>query len=468
MRRTRFMSLLFLVWSIAFFFVPEFRQGLRVPSLGWSNNEDWEWLMRQGRLPRKVLDEAVRRGEQQREARTLAFVAQHPSSGGESLRLANEAVAIDPQYMWIFSKVFFNLDLSDRRHDKERRQLVAQLEAWDPDNAFPYFLEGTEIMAERSGNFPMPMNLDAVAKEAEWRQAMQKGYAAPRYDSYALRRFELDRSWLKEHHLDKPAAMLLILAEYPIPNLLSIRTYGTLLIRKFGKEAEDAGKAQEALSYYWTAAHLGERMQLQGKSLIEELIGAAVQLDAYPRIVPLLRKSGRNDEAAAVEYMLKQIRENVDMGRAGGPLEKSANYYWTALLLAAFAWLVIISAGITAVCMVYVNVKRWVRPEEKGRLYQVLTVAENYMPILLFLACLGLYLSYFPYAQNFHHYMTASGDIHNFEPFFYNVLPFNSYWGPPGEAELTVGNPFRPYAWYALAGLLIVVLMAIPWRRRTQ
>ena len=45
------------------------------------------------------------------------------------------------------------------------------------------------------------------------------------------------------------------------------------------------------------------------------------------------------------------------------------------------------------------------------------------MPVLLFLACAGVYLSYYPYALNFHHYMTASGEIHDFKPLFYNLFP---------------------------------------------
>jgi len=86
------------------------------------------------------------------------------------------------------------------------------------------------------------------------------------------------------------------------------------------------------------------------------------------------------------------------------------------------------------------------------------------MPVLLFLACAGLYLSYYPYAQNFHHYMTATGEIHDFEPLFFNVFP--NYGAPPGHNALPVGNPFRPYAWYALVGLILAVLAAIPYHRR--
>ena len=131
-----------------------------------------------------------------------------------------------------------------------------------------------------------------------------------------------------------------------------------------------------------------------------------------------------------------------------------------------FAGLVAIFGTLTLICLLYVNTKSWARPESKGRIYQLLTVAENYMPVLLFLACVGLYLSYYPYGQNFHYYMTATGDIYDFEPLFYNVFPI--YGLMPGHNALPAGNPFQPYAWYALAGLILAVLAAIPYHRRAN
>jgi len=95
--------------------------------------------------------------------------------------------------------------------------------------------------------------------------------------------------------------------------------------------------------------------------------------------------------------------------------------------------------------------------------YQLLTVAENYKPVLLFVVCAGLYLGYYPYAANFHHYMTASGAIHDVEPLFYNILP--NYDAPPGRNALPVGEPFQAYTWYALAELILAVIAFIPWPR---
>jgi len=36
------------------------------------------------------------------------------------------------------------------------------------------------------------------------------------------------------------------------------------------------------------------------------------------------------------------------------------------------------------------------------------------------------------------------------------------------HSTLPVGNPFLPYAWYALVGLILAVLAAIPYHRRTD
>jgi len=464
MRKTRFMSMLFLVWSIAFFFVPDFRQGLQVPFFALSPGGDVGWLRHAGTIPAEKLAEAARRAEPQRDARTLAFVALHASTVQEGLRWADEAVTIDPSLTWVYLSLILPA-AEAKQNPPDVQAVVARLEKWDPDNAIPYLWEGVAIeLRKHVALSPMPTVLDSLAKETEWCQAMQKAYSAPRYDGYAARRFELERTWLQQNHLDKPAIVLLSTASYPIPNLLAIRMYANLLVDKYGKEAEDAKHFPEALGYYWTAEHFTERMRLNSGSLIEKLVAVAVQKIADKRLIPALRTAGQADAAAALEMGEQQLNQQIDTLRGKDPLAQSVNYNWAALIVEIFAGLVAIFGTLTVACLLYINAKRWVRPEIKGWLYQFLTVAENYMPVLLFLACAGLYLSYYPYAQNFHHYMTATGEIHDFEPLFFNVFP--NYGAPPGHNALPVGNPFRPYAWYALVGLILAVLAAIPYHRR--
>jgi hypothetical protein len=274
----------------------------------------------------------------------------------------------------------------------------------------------------------------------------------------------LERIWLRQNHLDKPTVVLVSAEHYTLPNLLYIRSYANLLVDKYGKEAEEAEHLPEALGFYWTAEHFGARMRLNSNFLIEKLIAVALQIVADKRLVPALRSAGQQDAAAAVEMEREQASQWVDSEFGNDPLRQSANYSWAALLVGVFGCLVAIFATPAVVCLLYVNAKRWVRPEIEGRLYQAVTVAENYMPVLLFLACAGLYFSYYPYAQNLHHYMTATGEIHDLEQLFFNIFP--NYGGPPGHSGLPVGNPFRPYAWYAVMGLILAVFAAIPYHRR--
>jgi len=458
MRRTRFMSLLFLVWAIAFFFIPDFRQSFRAPLISASNQAG---VVIGGPLPEAMLEQTAKLAEQGRDARTLAFVALRYPVGAEGAHLADEAVALDSQFTWIYYSL---INPYREKANPIADQWSGKLQAWDPDNAVPYLAAAEGIRYKRGDKWPQPQTFDALANETEWRLAMQQAFAAPRYDSYALRRFNLERSWLVERHLARADVLLYSVASYPIPNLLNIRNYDTLLVQKLGKDAEEAKKLPEALSVYWTVAHFGERMQLSGISLIEKLIAAAVQFDAYDHLVPLLRQMDRKDEAATVDYARAQMHQQLAALQGRDPLARSSNYNWAALMVYLFAGLTVIFGVFTLVTVGYVNAKRWIRPEATGRIFQLLTVAENYMPILLFLACLGLYISYYPFAQNFHYYLTASGDIHDLEPLFYNVYP--AFGLKPGHQILSFEDPFRPYAFYALAGLILVIIYDVLVKRQ--
>jgi hypothetical protein len=459
MRKTRFMSLLFLVWSIAFFLLPDFRQALQVPFFIFGGGDNFV----AGRIPAEKLREAT---QHKPDARTFAFAALHAPTTQEALQWADQAVATDPGFTWIYLSLI-NPALNEKQNPPDVHALVARLEKWDPDNAVPYLFDAEEIATRKKIAFyPEPAVLDAVAKETEWCQAMQKAFAAPRYDSYYSHRFDLERSWLRQNHLDKPAIVLVSVAGYPIPNLLNIRAYTNLLVDKYGKEEEDAKHLPQALSYYWTAEHMAERMHAQGSSLIEKLMGLAVQKVAGKRLIPALRQAGQTDAAATLEVTQQQFDQLRATLAGRDPLAQSANYTWSALTVDVLAGLVAVFGVLTGICLIYVNAKRWLRPGVRGQIFQLLTVAENYMPILLFMVCVALYLSYYPYALNFHHYMTASGEIQDFEPLFYNVLPY--YSGPLGHTALPIGNPFRPYAWYALGGLVLVLLAAAALRRRTS
>lgn len=459
MRRTRFMSLFFLVLAVSFLFLPEFRQGLFIPQLARSLDSSGDWSVAFSRQIAAITRDA----RQQQDPRILAFAALHAADAAESDRLASQAVSRDPSLTWIYYR------MADRHHKTPYPAAwMAKLKAWDPENAVPHLWEAGQIFEAKklsaySSN--KPEALAELAKQAEWREVMARAFAAPKYDNYLRQDFELHRNLMGRYGISDPFTVAFPLITYPIPNLLNLRSYSNLVLGKLGKEAEDAGRTQEAMNHYWSVARFTERILLDGTTLIEIFIAARLQEDSYGRLAPLLRKTGREQEAGTLEFVVllrKQFIESTYRGK--DPLSHSANYDWAALVVLVSIGLVYMFAVITFMCLVYVNAKRWVRPEKKGRLYQFFTTAENYMPILLFAACLALYVSYYPYARNFQYYMTATGRVTDFESLFYNTLPIPGLFY--GHQGVPLGNPFVPYAWYALGGIALVVALALVTRRR--
>ena len=86
--------------------------------------------------------------------------------------------------------------------------------------------------------------------------------------------------------------------------------------------------------------------------------------------------------------------------------------------------------------------------------------------MVLFLACLGFYLSYYPFAANFRHYMAATGEVHDIEGVFESVLP--GMGSLPGNLGVSLGNPFLLYAWYALTGLTLALPVTVALSRRAR
>jgi hypothetical protein len=302
---------------------------------------------------------------------------------------------------------------------------------------------------------PTKPDYESRFNQVEWRQAMEKAFGASKYNSYSISRFDLERHVLREKHLDNPIRVALSIANYPIPHLLNIREYANLRTNYQGKNAADAGNSKEAIEHYWAVARFGERMQLGSSTLIEQLIATAVQNIAYKPLMDALRKNGETQAADSIQYSSDFLQRRTDFYRGKDILSQSATYTWNAILVNAFLGLTIVFALLTLFSILYVNGKRWWRAHKKGSLYGGITIAENYLPILLFIFSTGLYISYYPYARNFQHYMTATGDMHDLESVFYNTISLPIFM--PRFMQLSVGNPFVPYVWYALGAIAIVV-----------
>ena len=463
MCKTRFMSVLFLVLSAAFFFVPQFRQAFALPMMimALESSSGSKYAL----FSNSQLQQWARDGEAQRDARALAFVALRLPDAAERARLADMAVSIDPKLSWVYISL---ISIANNRKSPETLAWAKKLQQFDPENALGYLQEAENLRENNAllvkSSAPGLPNWEEWLKLAEWRAAMEKAFAAPHYDGYALRRFDLERTFMRERGVATPVRVLFSMVSYPIPNLLNIRQYAVLMVNKVGKDAEKAGKTKEALAHYWSVANFGERMHLGAGTTIEQLIAAAVQKIAYQPLESLLRSSGQPQAADTLHYAAAESQRRTAARRGKDVLALSTNYLWNALMVNIFLVLVMVFSTLTVIAVLYVNLKRWIRARQHGKTYDTVTIAENYLPVLLFAFCVGLYISYYPYARNFQYYMNVTGEMHDLESVFSHTISLPHI--IPGQ-QIPLGNPFVPYVWYALAGFVLVLAGALfGWFRK--
>ncbi len=489
MRRTRFMSWFFLALSLAFFFVRDFRFALEAPLANYvyarqmaaifsgapkppARLEKLYTLERYVSYPDliRLADEAAQRGD----AKFVAFAALSlPAKefGKEALRLADKAVEISSDWTWIYVHLSYQLAVSDPAVKRDIGVRLDRALAADPDNAFPHFARAWMVCGELCTSPPKggpadPTFLNTLARQTEWRKEMATAFASPRYDSYFARYFNLLREVTRGHGWDNPAVVVAVYDRTPIFGYLWMRIYSNLLVLKLGAEAEAQGRLEEALKDYWQVVQFGGRMRLQGHTLIDQLIGIACQRIAYKPLAPALRKAGRKQEADQISYSDQQTL--ADTRRIRSIIhEKTSNDNWSVLLVNLFAGLVTAFIPITFVVVTYVNAKLWIRKEKKGTLYALMTTADNYVPIVLFLGCLALYLAYAPFGQNFAHYMTSNEPLGDLEPYFsqssYPLWEFFEFGGGLG-----LRDPFGDYWPKAVVAVAVVVLVFLIARWRTR
>lgn len=497
MRRTRFMSWFFLALSLAFFFVRDFRFALEAPLANYVYERLMAGILSGTRKPPARLerlytleryisypelihlaDEAAQRGH----AKFVAFAALSlPAKefGKETVRLADKAVEMNSDWTWIYVPLSYHLlneyqlDVSD---PAAKRDILARLDralVTDSDNAFPHIVRAWIVCGKLCTSWPQggpagPKFLNTLAQQTEWRKEMSTAFASPRYDSYFARYFNLLREVTRERGWDHPAVVLGIYDRTPIFNLLWMRYYANLLVLKLGAEAEAQGRLEEAINDYRQVAQFGGRMRLQGPTLIERLVGIACQRIAYKPLVPALQKAGRKQEADQVAYSEQQTVADTRPSRLPFTQGMTSNYDWWVLLVNLSAGLVSVFIPITLIVVTYVNAKLWIRKEKKGPLYAFMTTAENYVPVVLFLSCLALYLAYAPFGQNFAHYMSSNEQLGDLEPYVFQF----SY--PLWESYLSGGglpwrDPFGNYWPKALVAVAVVVLVFLVtgWRTRS-
>lgn len=369
---------IFVLASLLFFAAPPFRQGLRVSLAPWTT----VWQPATERVQARI-GAIGNRAEAQHDADGLVFAAVRISSGRASARWVDEAVRMDPNFIWAYTMVAM-------RHPEipEIRQWIPALEHWRPDNALFPLIAAESIRVRDGGD-----------SNAAWRQAMAAAFASSKFDDYLDQLQSLDRRVARKYSFNN-SQELLVGEQMGLPEryFSDARDYAASLLES-GERLGARGNWKGAEAEYWSVARFGEMMDLQVHENYGRWAGATLQWMAYRRLKDVALKQGNTGEAGLLTYLGKKF--DPATGEAAAALQKSVfgNYVArrNAFVLQVSALLMLVFSGLlisAAVVLIAASRPREIsRRSKRGTaVFAVLTSAVG-----LLLSSATVYLTYRPY-----------------------------------------------------------------------
>jgi hypothetical protein len=457
---------------LLFFVAPTFRQAFRVSLAQWHS------VMHVGQIQRSEqpeLESLARRVEKNKDAEGMAFVAARLNDSDESVRLANEAVRLDPRLTWILGVV------GARHADApEVPAWVQKLKQWDPENALPYL-----ILAQRDDmeSVAMPGGWNALyppKRSAAWMGAMAGAFNSDRIDDYRDRLRTVDRTVARRYGLNNPA---LVVEErtfmFRLPTYAtwdSVR-YATLTIES-GEELEAGGDLKGAIEKYLQVAHFvrASRTHASYPVFLDTLMPAL-----YGRLAAIYRKTGDATQSEYFADLTATAKYELERDRLQwhSEMENRHNIFgvtsWNALVVEASDVVMLASFCLLLIALIVVLARsRALKPSDRriGRATMGLGLSGA---VGLLVSSVTLYVAYRPYAAIYTRFL-QTGDtsqlktLRDFIGFtrspigtqFYRPGPLD-YWDVVVTPYISAPD-FTFYFWLAVTALGVTTLATIGGR----
>jgi hypothetical protein len=374
--------------ALLFFGAPPFRQALQVALEPW-----YDLFQVASRVFQPRFEALARRAEAQRDPEGLAFCAARLQNSRASARLAEEAVRLDPNLLWVFAVV-------GMRHPAlpQIGQWMARLERWDPQNALFHLItaESIELAHFRRGVWTRPTQ----EQEQAWQSAMAAAFQSPRFDDYLDRVAELNRKVLSRYRFYDPyEVQSREELDLPPSAFENSERFAKSLLRS-GEDLEARGDRKGARDKYWTVARFGQVMDSQGRTDFEHWAGTTLQAMAYKQLQISSEKGGNQAEAALFSYLAAKF-DAVQGEHPGFPGQSAFGLYvsrrnaavveTSGLMILVFSGLVVVAASI-----LIVGSRRGARPAAQRAKPLATMVVLTSAAGLLF-SSVTLYLTYRPY-----------------------------------------------------------------------
>jgi hypothetical protein len=437
-RKARTIAVVSLLVALAFFLLPSFRQAM---SLAGDTLDGAPWARRvpKNRSQQQTPDARMISAEQQHDARMLAYLATHEESDELAGQAADQAVAIDPQWTW----VYYALAGRDMAEDMLRPPTprfstwIQKLRQWDPQNAASYLLEARRIeqleIANAPGRTPsekLRYVYKHITENKLWVETMARAFQMPKYDAYTRQRFELERDIARQRGTN-PLRLVVDNAGHPFPSPMDILRYVRFALSSATDPSEQATQSRRVI-------HFGERM-MASETNIERVIGCWVALEGYRKLQSV---AGPEEQAFAVARIaqLESARPN-------------ANDFDTALLKA-----LVLNAMVVDLCFVVILLGVLIIAGSTAIrfLRRTPTTAGGNLvsrtAVVMLVACITAFVAYVPYSR------LAAEAMDPHTPVNVSLTLLNTFASFVAVVELltTLGNA-SVYPW------LIVLLLLMLW-----
>jgi hypothetical protein len=458
-KRSRVFTAVVLAAAAVLLILPEGREAIRTVRSSWRGFE-------LSGSDARMLDKLAARAEKENDPGTLAFAALSTIDRERGTAWTERAVALDPQFIWVYGARYHGPKI-----DPPREEWLARLKAADPDNAVPDLLEADALaqprlaaLFEHRSKNERPR--EVLASDAKWMALMERASAAPRYDSYYQRHYQLARTvWDRERNLP-PTIVLYGMWQHAFPSLFNIRTYSEIKIAE-AQKARKEGDSKRAESLLVGVDAFGMRMADAKGADIEKLIGLAIARSANKEMANLYEAPDKTEDAQRVAKRLEQIEGRIQESRRALNLSRNARaqaFRKEAVFVQAFGTLSVLAAFATLAGILLLEL--W-----PGRIRNSRTIwrraacwAADYAPATLLVACGAFLVSFLPFQSAFEEYRTSNfvlGDEQVLTDAMWSLFEIPSHVaGVDGAVEL----------WYfvtiALSVLLFIVLARGFYRMR--
>ena len=373
--------------GLLFFAAPPFRQAFGVALRSWS----FVFRTAPGNI-QPGFEALAKRAETRHDPEGLAFCAVRLQNPRESARLAEEAVRLDPNLLWVYAVVGMRYPQLS-----ETGPWVEKLQRWDPQNAlFPLSTAESihQANVQRGSWAPATKEL-----EQAWLSAMAAAFQSMKFDDYLDRVAQLNRRVVPRYGLYDPyEVQSREQIDLPLHAFENSERFAKLLLHS-GADLEARGDRKGAREKYWTVARFGQLIDSQGRTDQEHGMGTTLQAMAYSQLRASSEKGGNQAEAALFGYLAAKFDpvKGKPAGFAGESAFGRSTSQRNAAVVSISGLMILIFSGLVLVATSILIVgSRGARPAAQ-RARPVATIVILTSAIGLLFSSVTLYLTYRPY-----------------------------------------------------------------------